>query len=116
MSRVVRRAVNRPGFLVYGLLAAFLLGSAMPFYWSFLLGSHTAEIAAPGDLPIRKPSGDALEARPPQRARLGPLHQRREIFLADTSQGARRIARLLRAHREAFLGVSGTEVEPGGEP
>ena len=39
---------RRPGFLVYGLLAAFVLGSAAPFYWSFLLGSHTAQVAAQG--------------------------------------------------------------------
>ena len=32
---------RRPGFLVYGLLTAFVLGSAAPLYWSFLLGSHT---------------------------------------------------------------------------
>ncbi len=32
---------RRPGFLVYGLLTAFLLGSAAPLYWSFVSGSHT---------------------------------------------------------------------------
>ncbi|GLY65727.1 carbohydrate ABC transporter permease [Amycolatopsis taiwanensis] len=34
---------RRPGFVVYGLLAAFLLGSAFPLYWSFVLGSVTKE-------------------------------------------------------------------------
>ena len=43
---------RRPGFLVYGLLIAFVLGSAAPFYWSFLLGSHTAAIAAQGTPPL----------------------------------------------------------------
>ena len=43
---------RRPGFLVYGLLAAFLVGSAAPLYWSFLLGSHTKEIAAQGVPPL----------------------------------------------------------------
>ena len=32
---------NRPGFLVYGLLGAFVLGSALPLYWSFVIGSDT---------------------------------------------------------------------------
>ncbi len=43
---------RRPGFLVYGLLTAFLVGSAAPLYWSFLLGSHTKEIAAQGVPPL----------------------------------------------------------------
>jgi cellobiose transport system permease protein len=51
---------RRPGFVVYGLLAAFLLGSAAPFYWSFLLGSHTAEIAAQGVPPLL-PGGHFLD-------------------------------------------------------
>ena len=29
--------MTRPSFVVYGLLAAFILGSAFPFYWSFLV-------------------------------------------------------------------------------
>lgn len=32
---------SRPGFLVYGLLAAFVLGSAYPLWWSFVVGSGT---------------------------------------------------------------------------
>ena len=31
---------RRPSFLVYGLLGAFVLGSAFPFYWSFLVASR----------------------------------------------------------------------------
>lgn len=38
-----RRAgrIDRPGFLVYGLLGAFLLGSVYPLWWSFVVGSGT---------------------------------------------------------------------------
>ena len=31
---------RRPSFVVYGILIAFILGSAFPFYWSFLVASH----------------------------------------------------------------------------
>jgi cellobiose transport system permease protein len=34
--------VGRPGWLVYGCLAALLVGSLFPFYWSFLIGSGDA--------------------------------------------------------------------------
>lgn len=40
MSRRVTQ-VQRPGWVVYGLLAAFVVGSALPLYWSFVIGSHT---------------------------------------------------------------------------
>ncbi|QBR93238.1 carbohydrate ABC transporter permease [Nocardioides euryhalodurans] len=43
---------RRPGLLTYGLLIAFVLGSAAPLYWSFLLGSHTREVAAQGVPPL----------------------------------------------------------------
>ncbi|WP_166134162.1 carbohydrate ABC transporter permease [Nocardioides ochotonae] len=36
---------RRPGFLVYGLLTAFVLGSAGPLYWSLIVGSHEADVA-----------------------------------------------------------------------
>jgi cellobiose transport system permease protein len=36
---------RRPGFVVYGLLTAFVIGSALPLYWSFVIGSHTKEEA-----------------------------------------------------------------------
>ena len=55
------------------------------------LGGNPLDVAAPRQLPIRKPSGDALKPRPPQRTCLGPLHQRREIFLADAAQHQRRL-------------------------
>lgn len=32
---------SRPGFLVYGLLTAFLVGSIYPIWWSFVVGSGT---------------------------------------------------------------------------
>jgi cellobiose transport system permease protein len=42
-SRRARAMIaGRPGFLVYGLLAAVLLGAAFPLYWSILIGSGTA--------------------------------------------------------------------------
>jgi cellobiose transport system permease protein len=42
-SRRARAMIaGRPGFLVYGLLTAVLLGAAFPLYWSILIGSGTA--------------------------------------------------------------------------
>jgi cellobiose transport system permease protein len=32
---------GRPGFIAYGLLSAFLIGSAYPLWWSFVVGSGT---------------------------------------------------------------------------
>ena len=55
------------------------------------LGGDPVDVVAPRQLPVGKPSGDALKPRPPQRARLGPLHQRRKIFLADAAQHQRRL-------------------------
>ena len=43
---------RRPGFLVYGLLSAFVLGSAFPLYWSFVIGSVTKERAIQSPLPL----------------------------------------------------------------
>lgn len=41
--RRARSVINqRPGFLVYGLLSAVLLGAAFPLYWSILIGSGDA--------------------------------------------------------------------------
>ena len=44
------------------------------------------DLAAAFALPAGKPSGDAQETRPPQRARLGSLHQGREVLRADIAQ------------------------------
>ncbi|HVK28367.1 MAG TPA: carbohydrate ABC transporter permease [Nocardioides sp.] len=51
---------NRPGFLVYGLLGAFVLGSALPLYWSFVIGSHTKADANSFPPPLL-PGGHFLE-------------------------------------------------------
>ena len=51
---------RRPGFLVYGLLIAFVLGSAAPLYWSFLIGSHTKDVMAQQVTPLL-PGGHFLE-------------------------------------------------------
>ena len=41
-----------PGFLVYGLLTAFLIGSAFPLYWSFVIGSVTRQRAIQSPPPL----------------------------------------------------------------
>lgn len=51
---------RRPGFLVYGLLTAFVLGSALPLYWSFVIGSHTKAEAEQFPPPIL-PGGHFFE-------------------------------------------------------
>ena len=40
-NKTAASAGRRPGPLVYGLLAAFVIGSALPLYWSFVIGSVT---------------------------------------------------------------------------
>ncbi|MFI9009337.1 carbohydrate ABC transporter permease [Actinosynnema sp. NPDC053489] len=58
-SKRASLAERRPGFVVYGILIAFILGSAFPFYWSFLAASHTdAEFKADGPL---LPGGHFIE-------------------------------------------------------
>ena len=51
---------RRPGFLVYGLLSAFVVGSAFPLYWSFIIGSVTKERAIQSPPPLY-PGGHFLE-------------------------------------------------------
>ncbi|GGR57061.1 cellobiose transport system permease protein [Nocardioides luteus] len=51
---------RRPGFLVYGLLTAFLLGSAFPLYWSFVIGSVTRQRAIQSPPPLM-PGGHFFE-------------------------------------------------------
>ena len=63
-----------------------------------LLGDDAGDVAAPLDLPIGEPVGDAQEARPPQRLRLRARHQRQEMLAADLAQFAR-----------GMLGQSGAE-------
>jgi cellobiose transport system permease protein len=43
---------HRPGKLVYGLLAAVVLGSLFPIWWSFLIASHDSSILARESFPI----------------------------------------------------------------
>lgn len=51
---------RRPGFWIYGLLGAVLLGSVFPIWWSFLIGSHDASaINAPGMIWL--PGGNFIE-------------------------------------------------------
>ncbi len=51
---------RRPGMLTYGLLIAFVLGSSFPLYWSFLVGSHDADVMNQR-LPPLLPGGNFLE-------------------------------------------------------
>jgi cellobiose transport system permease protein len=51
---------KRPGAIVYGLLVAFVLGSALPLYWSFLVGSQTKEVMA-RQVPPLWPGGHFFE-------------------------------------------------------
>jgi cellobiose transport system permease protein len=51
---------RRPGALVYGLLAAVVLGSAFPLYWSFLVGSYDATVVNE-ELPPIWPGGHFFE-------------------------------------------------------
>jgi cellobiose transport system permease protein len=52
--------VARPPRIVYALLTAFLVGSAAPLYWSFLIGSHTKEVIT-RDTPPLLPGGHFFE-------------------------------------------------------
>lgn len=55
-----RRGWNdRPGFLVYGCLAAVLLGSVFPLWWSFLIGSND-KTAVNSPTPPLVPGGNFL--------------------------------------------------------
>jgi cellobiose transport system permease protein len=51
---------RRPGFMIYALLAAFVLGSVFPMYWSFVIGSVTKEHAAASTPPL-VPGGHFVE-------------------------------------------------------
>lgn len=47
-----RHRQGNPHWLVYGLLTAFLLGSAFPLYWSFVIGSVTRQRAIQSPPPL----------------------------------------------------------------
>nr|WP_306238372.1 MULTISPECIES: carbohydrate ABC transporter permease [unclassified Ornithinimicrobium] len=44
--------MNRPGKLVYGLLAAVILGGLFPLWWSFLIASHDSSILSRDPFPL----------------------------------------------------------------
>lgn len=50
---------DRPGWVVYGLLAAVLLGGMFPLWWSFLIASHDSTILARESFPL-VPGGNFL--------------------------------------------------------
>lgn len=52
--------LRRPGRLTYALLAAALLGSAFPLYWTFVVGSQTNEAVA-ATPPVLVPGGHFFE-------------------------------------------------------
>ena len=52
--------INKPGFLVYALLAAFVLGSVFPLYWSYVMGTVTKERTLQSPPPL-VPGGHFIE-------------------------------------------------------
>jgi len=53
-------SINKPGFLVYALLAAFVLGSVFPLYWSYVMGTVTKERTLQSPPPL-VPGGHFIE-------------------------------------------------------
>lgn len=58
-GRQRRRHHDRPGFLVYGCLAAVVLGGLFPLWWSFLIASHDATVLSREAFPVA-PGGNFL--------------------------------------------------------
>ena len=50
---------RRPGFIVYGCLAAVVVGGMFPLWWSFLIGSHDSTILSRTSFPLW-PGGNFL--------------------------------------------------------
>ena len=48
----VRRHSSRPGWVVYGCLAAVVLGGMFPLWWSVLIGSHDSTILSRETFPL----------------------------------------------------------------
>ncbi len=44
--------MRRPGWIVYGLLSAVVLGSMFPLWWSFLIASHDSTVLARERFPL----------------------------------------------------------------
>lgn len=55
-----RSYTDRPGKLVYGLLAAVVLGGMFPLWWSFLIASHDSAILSRDPFPL-VPGGNFLQ-------------------------------------------------------
>ena len=51
--------MRRPGWVVYGLLAAVVLGGMFPLWWSFLIASHDATVLSRDRFPLI-PGGNFL--------------------------------------------------------
>jgi cellobiose transport system permease protein len=51
--------LERPNIFVYGILTAFILASAFPFYWSYLVASHDENVFA-DSVPPLLPGGNFL--------------------------------------------------------
>lgn len=51
--------MRRPGWVVYGLLAAVVLGSMFPLWWSFVVASHDSTVLARDRFPLL-PGGNFL--------------------------------------------------------
>ncbi|HLS45954.1 MAG TPA: carbohydrate ABC transporter permease [Ornithinicoccus sp.] len=54
-----RSYADRPGWVVYGLLGAIILGGMFPLWWSFLIASHDSTILAREPFPL-VPGGNFL--------------------------------------------------------
>lgn len=46
-----RSGMRRPGWVTYGLLGAVVLGSTLPLYWSFLVGSWDSSVLSRDPMP-----------------------------------------------------------------
>lgn len=51
-ARARKASVDRPGWVVYGLLAAVLLGSVFPLWWSYLISSHDSSVLSRDPFPL----------------------------------------------------------------
>lgn len=59
-GRASQRRGDRPGWIVYGLLAAVVLGSMFPLWWSFIIASHDSTVLSRNPFPLL-PGGNFLE-------------------------------------------------------
>ncbi|ANS78172.1 N-Acetyl-D-glucosamine ABC transport system, permease protein 1 [Serinicoccus hydrothermalis] len=59
-SRARRDRGQRPGWVVYGLLAAVVLGGMFPLWWSYLIASHDSTVLSRTPFPLL-PGGNFLQ-------------------------------------------------------